>query len=111
MTQRFSKRLIIAGAVVACAVLIVAVAAPNFIRARTDTSRTPCINSLRSIDGATQQWALDTGKTTSDTPTWDDIRPYLSKDGRIPICPQGGKYTLGRRDMPPACSYPGHRLP
>ena len=111
MSVHFSKRLMIVTAVAACAVLIAVAAAPNFISARTDISRNPCINILRSIDGANQTWALDKGKTTNDTPTWDDIRPYLSRDGKIPNCPQGGIYTLGRKATPPTCSYPGHRLP
>ena len=111
MSAHFSKRLIILAAVAACAALVVVAAAPNFIRARTDISRNPCINILRCIDGATQTWALDNGKTTNDPPIWDDIRPYVSRDGKIPSCPQGGKYILGRKGTPPTCSYPGHRLP
>lgn len=99
------------GAAAACAGLLVVVAAPNFIRARTDIARNPCINILRNIDGATQSWALDNAKSTNDAPTWDDVRAYLSRDGKIPSCPQGGKYTLGRKGTPPTCSYPGHRLP
>jgi hypothetical protein len=88
MNARILQRLSIAGVVAVFAVLVVVAFAPNFIRARTDTSRNPCINSLRCIDGATQQWALDNGKTSNDTPTWDGIRPYLSKDGKIPRCRQ-----------------------
>jgi len=111
MSAHFSKRLMIVAAVTACAVLIVVAAAPNFIRTRTDISRNPCINILRCIDGAAQTWALDNGKTSNDTPTWDDVRPYVSKDGKIPSCPQGGNYTLGRKGTPPTCTYPGHKLP
>ena len=91
--------------------LIVVAVARNFPRARTDISRTPCIIILRWIDEATQKWGLENGKTTDDTATWDNIRPYLSRDGKIPSCPQGGKYTLGRKGTPPTCSYEGHRLP
>jgi hypothetical protein len=110
MTMRLLKSLIAAGALAAVVAVIVYVVAANLVRARTDVARNPCINILRCIDGATATWALDNGKTTNDMPSWEDIRPYLSRDGRIPSCPQGGKYTLGRKGTPPTCSYPGHRL-
>jgi len=71
-----------------------------------------CINNMRQIDGAKRQWMEVHHKTTNDTPTWDDIRPYLSGAGDFtPACPAGGTYTLGRVGEPPACSYPGHKLP
>jgi len=36
-----------------------AIAIPNFIRARTTSQMNACINNLRQIDGAIQQWALE----------------------------------------------------
>ncbi len=69
-----------------------------------------CVARLRIIDGAKQNWGLDHHKTTNDIPTWDDIRPYLSRNGDIPACPSGGTYTLGRLDESPKCSYPGHSV-
>ncbi len=70
-----------------------------------------CINRLRMIDGSKQQWMLEHQKTTNDVVTWDDIRPYLSREGKaIPACPAGGTYTLGRLSEPPTCSIPGHKL-
>ena len=114
MSRRTRQSLMVASAVVAFVAFvafIVVLAAPNFVRARTDVSRRPCIYILRCIDDATQTWALDNGKSTNDIPTWEDVRHYLSRDGKGPTCPQGGKYTLGRKGTPPTCSYPGHRLP
>ena len=111
MSRRTLQKLVVASAVVAFIALIVLLAAPNFVRARTDVSRRPCIYILRCIDDATQTWASDNGKSTNDIPTWEDVRHYLSRDAKIPTCPQGGKYTLGRKGTAPTCSYPGHRLP
>ena len=110
MSNRTLQKLMVTAPVVALVAFVVLEAVPNFVRARTDVSRNPCVNILRSIDAATKAWALDNGKTTNDTPTWEDIRPYLSPDGRIPSCPQGGTYTLGRKGTPSTCSYPGHTL-
>jgi hypothetical protein len=110
MSAHTSRKLIIVAAVAFCAAVALVVVAPNFFRARTDMHRNPCINILRQIDGATETWALENGKTTNDSPTWEDIRPYF-RDGKIPSCPQGGKYALGRKGTPPTCTYSGHRLP
>jgi hypothetical protein len=101
----------------AIAVVVLAVGVPNFIRARSTRAAYPCINNLRIIDAAKQQWMLDRGKTTNDMPTWDDIRPYLPDrwSNSIPACPDGGVYTLGRVRQSPTCSLgdtqPGHKLP
>lgn len=72
-----------------------------------------CINNLRQIDAAEQQWALEHHKTTNDIPTWDDVLPYLGQARpSVPVCPQGGTYTLARLDEFPKCSLggPSHSL-
>ena len=47
--------------VVAIIGLLAAIAIPNFLRARSTSQQNACINNLRQIDGAIQQWALETG--------------------------------------------------
>src|SRR2546421_13084659 len=94
------KSIIIVG--IAVIVVIVLAVLPAFIRARNTRARNipasnACINNLRQIDGALQEWALENHKTTNDVVTWDDIRPYVSRDGKMPTCPQGGRYTLSER--------------
>ena len=44
--------------VVAIIGLLAAIAIPNFVRARNTAQKNTCINNLRQIDGAKQQWAL-----------------------------------------------------
>ena len=68
-----------------------------------------CVNYLRQIDGAKQQWALENRKTAETIPIATDIAPYL-KDG-VPKCPGGGAYTLNAVGALPTCSIPGHALP
>ena len=68
-----------------------------------------CINNLRQLDGAKQQWALEAKKNPNATPSEREIAPYL-KDG-IPKCPAGGVYTLKTVDSVPTCSVAGHALP
>jgi hypothetical protein len=68
-----------------------------------------CINNLRQIDGAKQQWALENNKTSNDVPTMDDLRIYMGRgpQGVIPRCPGGGTYLLGRVGEDPRCSIGG----
>ena len=89
-----------------------AIAIPNFVKARATSQRNACINNLRQIDAAKNQWALEKGKTNGDVPTEDDIKPYIHLiGGHLPRCPAGGTYTIGPAGEPPTCSVPGHRLP
>jgi hypothetical protein len=69
-----------------------------------------CRNNLRQLDGAKQQWALENGKSNSDTPTIADIKVYLGRDGKLVTCPEGGTYTLGPISTAPTCSIKEHNL-
>jgi hypothetical protein len=69
-----------------------------------------CINNLRQIDAAKQQWALENNRNDDDIPTAKDLLPYL-KNGVFPVCPAGGKYSINAVGELPTCSIPGHALP
>jgi chromosome segregation ATPase len=72
--------------------------------------RNECINNLRQIDAAKQQWALEKDKSADAIPTVQDLLPYFK--GRIfPVCPSGGVYMIGAVGEVPTCSVPGHALP
>src|SRR5512137_2677819 len=76
--------------VVAIIGLLAAIAIPNFVRARTTSQMNACINNLRQIDGAKQQWALETKQATNAVPGYDEISPYL----KIAVsCPAAGTRT------------------
>src|SRR5207245_2221048 len=50
-----------------------------------------CINNLRQLDGVKQQWALEHAKKPEDTPTWEDLSPYVYPNIRQQLwCPHGG---------------------
>lgn len=90
--------------------LLAAIAIPNFEKARATSQQNACINNLRMIQAAKQQWALEKGKSQTDVPTWDDLQPYLP--GTVPpVCPSGGTYSINAVQDPPTCSVPGHVLP
>lgn len=80
------------------------------IEQETAKERTACIANLRLIYLAKQAWALEKNKTDTDTPTEQDLLPYL-KGSVFPVCPSGGTYTIGPVGQLPTCSTPGHVLP
>ena len=93
--------------VVAIIGLLAAIAIPNFVRARTTSQQNACINNLRQIDGAKQQWALETKQATNATPAFSDISGYLKS---AVVCPAGGanatfanSYTIQDVSSKPLC--------
>jgi len=105
--------------VVAIIGLLAAIAIPNFVKARATSQANACINNLKQIDAAANEWALEKGKKNSDTIVLGtDLTPYikLNSAGNIPPCPAGGSYTLGFVGDNPTCSLgssvtPAHVLP
>jgi len=89
--------------------LLLAIAIPNFVKARETTMKNACINNLREIDAAKNQWAMDHQKQATDTPTQSDLLPYL-KNHQWPLCPAGGTYTIGQDSIPPTCSVTNHLI-
>jgi prepilin-type N-terminal cleavage/methylation domain-containing protein len=85
--------------VVAIIGLLAAIAIPNFVKARATSQANACINNLRQIDAAVNQFALEKGKTTGGTAPslTTDLTPYikLNAASSIPACPAGGTYTVG----------------
>ena len=109
--------------VVAIIGLLAAIAIPNFVRARTTSQQNACINNLRLIDSAKQQWALEKGKQSTDTPVDSDLITYLGRGtaGELPTCPVDSttppsfdtSYTPNNVGTKPACQVvpTSHILP
>ena len=95
--------------VVAIIGLFAAIAVPNFVQARTPSQRTACINNLRQINSAVEQWALEQNAGFDATVSYTDIRPYLKS---AVVCPAGGtsfsdSYTINGVTNRPTCTSPG----
>ena len=101
--------------VVAIIGLLAAIAIPNFVRARSTSQMNACINNLRQIDSAKQQWALEKGKQAADVPLEAEIAPYIGRSGLAAdvettvYCPAAttktftASYTIGACNVAPAC--------
>jgi len=96
--------------VVAIIGLLAAIAIPNFVRARDTSQKNSCINNLRQIDGAKQEWALENKENDTSSPATTDVQNYL-KDNLFPHCPSSGTYSINAVNTDPTCSISGHVLP
>jgi len=78
--------------VVAIIGLLAAIAIPNFVRARKTAQASACVNNLRLIDAAAQQFLLEKNAATV---SFDDVTPYLGRSGTQAVtCPNGGTYSV-----------------
>ena len=107
--------------VVAIIGLLAAIAIPNFIKARETARKNTCINNLRLIDGAIQQWALESGAAANSTVTLSKLTSYLGRGGSGTInavggtkCPSAGTYAAVTVADKPTCDKSTtlfHQLP
>ena len=98
--------------VVAIIGLLAAIAIPNFVHARTTAQQNACINNLRQIDGAKQEWALESKQAATAVPTPANLQPYMGRgsNGSLPVCPLDSaatfatSYTPGSISIAPVCN-------
>lgn len=100
--------------VVAIIGLLAAIAIPNFVHARTTAQSNACINNLRQIDGAKQEFALENKKSSAYVVTSTDIQPFMGRgvNGTLPTCPSDSaatptfttSYVIGSLSVAPTCN-------
>jgi len=101
--------------VVAIVGLLATIAIPNYVHARTNSQTNTCINNLRQLDAAKQEWALEQGKTSDDTPTASDLQPYIGRGSQgtlgnvvCPLLPPPrvgiAGYAINLVGIPPTCT-------
>ena len=106
MTQRKGFTLVEIMIVVAIIALLAAIAIPSFMKSRQESRRSSCINNLRLIDHAKQQWAFANGQLDTATPGTTDVAAYFKAGW--PTCPDGGTYTMNAVATNPVCSKTAH---
>ena len=101
--------------------LLAAIALPGFQKARESSQENACINNLRVIEGAKDQYAIEEGLTTGDGINWnaivgeDDATNSFFIDGvaanyNTETCPAGGVYTIGNVGEDVNCNITDHTL-
>ncbi len=98
--------------VVAIIGLIATIAIPGMMRARSRAQENTCMDNLRLIDAAKQQWALESKALSTATPTAVQITPYLGRPGlgSLPKCPGDPLQTFATSYQVNDCSTPPNCL-
>lgn len=85
--------------------ILLAIAVPNFIHARSNSLTKTCVQNLWQIEQAKEQYAMAAGLASQSALDAAELAPAYIRF--IPICPAGGVYTLGVVDQTPTCSLGG----
>jgi prepilin-type N-terminal cleavage/methylation domain-containing protein len=96
--------------------ILLAIAVPNFIKARETSRAKSCIANLKQIESAKEQWAMDTKAASTATPGGTDLYGATNYVRSEPFCPSGtAAYTIGAMATRPVCpnvaAAPTHVLP
>lgn len=77
-----------------------------------------CVNNLRQIEAAKDQWVYDTKASPGSVPAKKDIDKWLKGGFDSYKCGKGGTYSINPVGRPPSCSlystngpFKFHRLP
>ncbi|OGV68663.1 MAG: hypothetical protein A2283_20670 [Lentisphaerae bacterium RIFOXYA12_FULL_48_11] len=104
-----SGREMIGSTMIAPVGLLAAIAIPSFVKARNTAQQNACINNLRMLDSAKEQWALSAKKADGVQVEIPAMLQYI-KGAKMPICPKGGTYKVNVIGQNPECSIPEHRM-
>jgi hypothetical protein len=107
-TSQSSGHQVVGAMMAAPAGMLAGIAIPSFVKARSTARSNACINNLRQIDAAKEQWAMATNKSDGDAIVESEVNDYIKGNGLL--CPAGGTYTYGPIGTPPTCSLPEHCL-
>ena len=94
--------------VVAIIGILAAIAIPNFIKARIQANAKACVNNLKQVDGAKQQYALEYKMKGSDTsPTLASLTAYLRNPNSTGCPTNSSAYSVGAtvNDGPGCVNY------
>jgi prepilin-type N-terminal cleavage/methylation domain-containing protein len=91
--------------------ILMAIAVPNFVKARDSSRSKSCIANLKQIDSAKEQYAMDAKLDSGATVAWSNLAGATAYMKAQPTCPSGGTYTLNAVGTNPQCNKSGHVLP
>ena len=69
--------------VVAIIALLAAIAVPSALRARKRSQATSTLQTLRVLDAACDQWAIEAGKGTGSSPAGSNLQVYIKKNTKL----------------------------
>jgi prepilin-type N-terminal cleavage/methylation domain-containing protein len=97
--------------VIAIIGLLMAIAIPNFTKARQLAQARACVENITQIESAKTQWGLDARKGNDDTPTTANLFGLGAYIRVEPKCPtDNGSYNLKTLGERASCAIHGDGL-
>lgn len=75
--------------------VLLAMSLPNFVRSRENTQTNICLNNLRQISAAKNQWAVEENHGTTEVPALSDLTAYFKGGTAKVFCPQDPSKSFG----------------
>jgi len=91
--------------------ILMSIAVPSFIQARQTARKSSCINNLKAIETAKEQWAMDNKKSNGDVVAMTNLVGATLYMKNTPSCPEAGTYTVNPIGTVPSCTVATHLLP
>ncbi len=91
--------------------ILLAIAVPQFMKARAKSQARSCVGNLRQIEAAKEMFAMENKLANGAPVTMNDIWPTYIRQSNKPDCPNSGTYTVDVVGTPPACSYTDPNFP
>jgi prepilin-type N-terminal cleavage/methylation domain-containing protein len=88
--------------------ILMSIAVPNFIRARETSRASVCIQNLKQIFSAKEQWAMDNKADNGATVAMTVLFGTGTYMKNSPACPSGGTYTVQPVGTNPSCDKSLH---
>ncbi len=88
--------------------MLMAIAIPNFVKARQMAQSNVCLRNLKHIQSAKEMWALENKKEPASVPEESGLLSYLKN--QMPKCPAGGEYKMNAVSESPTCTVHPHKL-
>ena len=82
--------------------VILSVAIPQFLSARSRSRQKTCVSNLRQLNGAKDHYAMEQNLPDGTPVNPADIAPAYIRN--FPSCPEGGTYTLNPTGQGVVCS-------
>lgn len=96
--------------------ILLAIALPNFVRARQSSNSRACVKNLSTIANAKEQYAMDNNLSAGATmPALASLCGPTNYIKQTPECPASGTYSVNNLSTDPTCSVgatepPPHQL-
>ncbi|MBX3117729.1 MAG: prepilin-type N-terminal cleavage/methylation domain-containing protein [Fimbriimonadaceae bacterium] len=85
--------------------VLLAIAVPQFMRARAKSQARTCVANLRQIEAAKEMFAMENKLQNGAPVTINDIWPTYIRQSNKPECPNSGVYTIDVVGTVASCSY------